>query len=166
MSHRAVFELNFKAPSQRAKASVAIVLLAILFGCSGPSTFNSSSHPPTAVAHAVGLQPTSSAGADPLTITARAQAQVTLTGNASDGGAGAIGNFAWTQTDGAGTPKVVLLYLDSDTVTFTAPAVAQDTTLHFTLTVTTAGNAAATAHVVVLVKAINEIGRASCRERV
>ena len=133
------------------------MLLAILFGCSGPSTFNSSAHPPTAVAHAVGLQPTSSAGADPLTITARAQSQVTLTGNASDGGAAAIGNFAWTQTDGAGTPKVVLLYLDSDTVTFTAPAVAQDTTLHFTLTVTTAGNASATAHVVLLVKAVNDI---------
>ena len=149
--------MNFKAPSQRAKTTVAFALLAILFGCSGPSTFNSSAHPPTAVAHAVGLQPTSSAGADPLTITARSQSQVTLTGSASDGGAGAIGNFSWTQTDGAGTPKVVLLYLDSDTVTFTAPAVAQDTTLHFTLTVTTAGNAAATAHVVVLVKAVNDI---------
>jgi mono/diheme cytochrome c family protein len=157
MSHQVVFELNFKTPSQGAKTSAAFVLLAILCGCSGPSTFNSSAHPPTAVARAIGLQPTSSAGVDPLTVTTRARSQVTLTGNASDGGAAAIGNFSWTQTDGAGTPTPVLLYLDSDTITFTAPAVAQDTTLHFTLTVTTAGNASATAHVAVLVKPINDI---------
>lgn len=84
---------------------------------------------------------------------------MTLTGNASSGGAASIGNFAWSQTDGAGSPKVVLLYLDSDTITFTAPAVGQDTTLHFTLTVTTAGNASASAHVAVLVKAINDINQ-------
>ncbi len=149
--------MNSKRLNPGLRISAALALLAVSFGCSGPSTYNTSANPPTAVAHAIGLLPTSVAGADPLEVTARARSQVTLTGNASDGGAGSIGSFSWTQTDGAGSPTVVLLYLDADTITFTAPAVAQDTTLHFSLTVTTAGNASATAHVAVLVKAINDI---------
>ncbi len=95
-------------------------------------------------------------GVDPLTVTVRSQAQVTLTGNASSGGAAAIGNFSWAQTDSGAIPTVKLLYSDSDTITFTAPVVGQDTSLHFTLTITTAGNNSATAHVVVLVKAAQD----------
>jgi mono/diheme cytochrome c family protein len=153
MLHRAGFALNFNRKGlQRAGAlaQAAAVLLAV--GCSGPSTYNTSANPPVAVAHVVGELATSAKGADPVTVTVRSQGQVTLTGNASDGGAAAIANFSWAQTDGAGTPTVKLLYTDSDTVTFTAPAVGQDTSLHFTLTVTTAGNTSATAHVIVLVK--------------
>jgi hypothetical protein len=138
------------------RALASLLGAAILAGCSGPSSFHNTANPPHAIAHAVGALPTSSAGTDPVAITVRAQSQVTLTGNASDGGDAAIGSFTWTQADAAPTPQVVLLYLDSDTVTFTAPAVGADTTLHFTLTVTTAGNAAASAHVTVLVKAIND----------
>ncbi len=142
------------AAAGRVLASLCMAALAA--SCSGPSSYNASANPPHAIAHAVGTMPTSAAGVDPVTITVRAQSQVTLTGNASDGGAAAIGNFAWTQTDAAPTPQATLLYLDADTVTFTAPAVGADTTLHFTLTVTTAGNASASAHVVVLVKAVND----------
>ena len=145
--------MNFKLQSVRnAGALLQAAGLIVAVGCSGPSTFNSSAHPPTAVAHVVGALATSAAGVDPVTVTVRSQAQVTLTGNASDGGAAAIGQFSWMQTDSAPTPSVKLLYSDSDTVTFTAPAVSQDTSLHFTLTITTAGNASASAHVVVLVK--------------
>jgi cytochrome c5 len=157
-----VFDLNSKHSSRRNLRSAAFGLAAVaalLSGCSGPSSYNESADPPQAVASVVGSQPTSAAGADPVTVTVRAQSQVILTGNASDGGAGSIGNFSWKQTDGAGTPTATLLYLDSDTVTFTAPAVSEDTTLHFTLTVTTAGNAAASAHVEVLVKAIDDINQ-------
>lgn len=145
--------MNFNPQAFRrgsALLQVAGVLLAV--GCSGPSTYNTSANPPVAVAHVVGELPSSSAGVDPVMVTVRAQSQVTLTGNASSGGAAAIGNFSWTQTDPSGPTTVRLLYADSDTVTFTAPAVGQDTSLHFTLTVTTAGNTSATAHVVVLVK--------------
>jgi hypothetical protein len=131
--------------------------LTLIAGCSGPSSYNSAADPPQAVAHLIGAQPTSAAGVDPVTVTIRSQSQLTLTGNASSGGAGAIGNFLWQQTDSPSTtPQVTLLYLDADTVTFTAPKVGQDTTLHFTLTVTTAENTPATAHVAVLVKAIND----------
>jgi hypothetical protein len=134
----------------------ALLAAVILAGCSGPSTYHNSANPPVAVASVIGADPTSTAGGDPLAFTARSQAQITLTGNASSGGDAAIGNFTWTQTDPSSSPQVQLLYLDSDTVTFTAPTVAQDTTLHFTLTVTTAGNAAATAHVNIVIKAVND----------
>lgn len=135
------------------RLAIALGAVALAAGCSGPSSYNSSAEPPQAVANLVGAKPTSAPGVDPVTATVRSLSQITLTGNASNGGAASIGNFAWTQTDATPTPKVTLLYLDSDTVTFTAPAVTADTTLHFTLTVTTSGNAAATAHVVLLVKA-------------
>lgn len=150
---RAGFALNFNLKAIRQAGTLlqaAAVLLAV--GCSGPSSYNASASPPVAIAHVVGALPTSAAGADPVTVTVRSQAQVTLTGNASSSGAASIGNFLWTQTDSGATPSVKLLYGDSDTVTFTAPAVGQDTSLHFTLTVTTADNASVTAHVVVLVK--------------
>lgn len=147
--------MNFEA--HPAMKRLAAVLAACVFaGCSGPSTYHNSANPPVAAASVIGADPTSAAGADPLTFTARSQAQITLTGNASSGGDAAIGNFTWAQTDPSTSPQVKLLYLDSDTVTFTAPTVGQDTTLHFTLTVTTAGNGAATAHVVILIKAVND----------
>ena len=138
------------------RAPAAFLAASLLASCSGPSSYHNTANPPQAIAHAVGALPTSAAGADPVAITVRAQSQVTLTGNASDGGDAAIGTFSWAQADAAPVPQVVLLYLDSDTVTFTAPMVGADTTLHFTLTVTTAGNAAASAHVTVLVKAVND----------
>ena len=147
--------MNSKA-NYATRRLVSLLAASLLAACSGPSTYHNSANPPVAVASVIGADPTSAAGGDPLTFTARSQAQITLTGNASSGGDAAIGNFTWAQTDGSAVPKVQLLYLDSDTVTFTAPAVGQDTTLHFTLTVTTAGNTAATAHVTVLVKAVND----------
>jgi mono/diheme cytochrome c family protein len=139
-----------------ARAMVPSFAAFLLISCGGPSSYSTSAYPPIAVAHVIGAQPTSAAGADPVTAAVRSQSQVTLTGNASSGGASAIGSFAWTQTDAAPAPQVALLYLDSDTVTFTAPTVGADTTLHFTLTVTTVGNTAATAHAAVLVKAVND----------
>lgn len=139
-------------------AKLLTIGFAILAGpsCSGPSTFHDTADPPQATAHIFGVQPTSSSGADPVSAIVRSQGQVTMTGNASTGGNAAIGNFAWTQTDPSTSPQVQLLYLDSDTVTFTAPTVVQDTTLHFTLTVTTANNSTSTAHVVLVVKAAND----------
>jgi len=145
--------LRTRTAARALAAPFAVLLLA---SCSGPSSYHNSANPPQAIAHAIGAATTSAAGVDPVAITVRAQSQVTLTGNASSGGDAAIGSFVWSQTDAAPLPQVVLLYLDSDTVTFTAPKVGADTTLHFTLTVTTAGNAAATAHVTVLVKAVND----------
>ena len=143
--------------ARHAMKRLAAVFAACVFaGCSGPSTYHNSANPPVAVASVIGAEPTSAVGGDPLNFTARSQAQITLTGNASSGGDAAIGNFSWAQTDPSTSPQVKLLYLDSDTVTFTAPTVGQDTTLHFTLTVTTAGNAAATAHVVIVIKAVND----------
>jgi hypothetical protein len=154
--------MNSEAPNGvRPLARILAPLLAAILAasCSGPSSYNQSAIPPIAVANVFGADPTSAAGADPVAFIARSQAQITLTGNASEGGTSAIGNFAWTQTDAAPVPQVQLLYLDADTVTFTAPTVGQDTTLHFTLTVTTADNSAATAHVTLLLKAVNDPNR-------
>ena len=111
----------------------------------------------------IGAQPTSADGADPVAVTVRSQSQVTLTEQytpaADMAGAAAIATFVrgrkpmWRQRR-----RCELLYLDSDTRDLQRlhDSGCPDTTLHFTLTVTTAGNAAATAHVTLLVKAVND----------
>jgi len=60
-------------------------------------------------------------------------------------------SFVWTQAP-TDVPQVVLTNANTPTATFTAPVVAANTTLHFTVTVTnSAGSASATANVAIAV---------------
>jgi hypothetical protein len=132
-------------------------LIVVLGSCgNGSKTYRSTSQP-LAVAHFIGLMPTSAAGADPAVATARSQSQVTLTGNASDGVDSAITGFAWSQTDSDPAVQVTLLYASADTITFTAPKVPVDNTpLHFLLTISTANGKTASAHATVMIKAVSD----------
>ena len=111
--------------------------LTLLTACSGSGEGPSQgAAAPTAIATPIGYKPTSAAGANPVIITVRSGADVQLTGEDSFDGNAGISGFAWQQTDSAPTPAVTLIYRSASTVSFTAPAVASDTTLNFQLTVT------------------------------
>jgi cytochrome c5 len=84
-----------------------------------------------------------SAGANPVTLTVRSGADVTLSGKDSDGGPVALKTFEWSQSGGTVTlPQPpdpgALLYRTANTVSFRAPRVATATKLSFKLTVTNA----------------------------
>lgn len=97
-----------------------------------------------------------------MTLTVRAGADVVLSGKDSlkspdDTGLPLL-NFKWEQSSGDSV-AVHLVARTSNTSSFTAPEVTQDTTLHFTLTVANAKGATATATAAVLVKAIRDSDR-------
>jgi hypothetical protein len=137
---------------------VALALV-LLVACSGKSGTGQFINAPTAVATPIGYKPTSATGANPVTMTVRAGADVQLTGEDSDDGNISISGFTWQQTDTAPIPAVQLIYRNASTISFTAPSVAQDTTLHFQLTVTNALGLTGTNAVQVLVKAANDPNR-------
>ena len=90
--------------------------------------------------------PTANAGSNQ---TVKKRAKVTLSGAASTDPDGTIVSYSWTQTVG---PKVTLSSKTSVTPTFTAPVVARNRTITFSLVVTDnsgAKSAAATVNVVV-----------------
>jgi hypothetical protein len=111
---------------------------------------------PLVVITPIGHKATSAAGANPVTLTVRSGADVTLSGKDSDGVSVALKTFEWSQSGGASLPSPpdvgALLYRTSNTVSFRAPAVATPTKLSFKLTVTNAlgGSASATADVSVV----------------
>ena len=112
---------------------------------------------PLVVITPIGQKLTSAAGANPVTLTVRSGADVTLSGKDSDGLSVAIKTFEWSQSGGDVTlpspPDVgALLYRSANTVSFRAPAVAAPSKLTFKLTVTNAlgGSASATADVTVI----------------
>ena len=137
--------------------AIALVPVVLLSGCGGSDVGKQSHSPPTAIASVIGFKPSSAAGANPVVVTVRSRADVLLSGKDSDGTDAALVSTTWTQTDtDAAVPKVTLISRNSSTVSFTAPTVAQDVTLNFSLTSTDAQGQSATANVRVLVKPVND----------
>ena len=143
--------------------AAALSLLAAALAACGSGSSDSSGNgagggvaAPTVVVSAIGQKATSAAGVNPLAITVRSGADVQLSGENSFGGNISITGFSWAQTDPASMPAVQLLYRNASTVSFTAPSVAQDTTLNFALTVTNANGLTSTADAQVLVKAADD----------
>lgn len=146
-------------PIPRPLAMAALCIMALGTACS--SNVGKHSNPaPSAVITPVGYQAISGAGTTAVAIKVRSGSAVILSGKDSDGNGTAIASFGWSQTGGPTlqVPPIgaTLLYLTSSTVEFTAPQVASDTMLTFTLTVTNAVGASSTATATVTVTAAND----------
>jgi hypothetical protein len=113
-----------------------LISAAIALGaCSGAGHGDDTVVAPTAVVTPLNYKAVS---ASPVTIEVRSGADVQLSGKDSFSGNISITTFAWQQTDAAPKPQVTLLYRNANTISFTAPQVAQPVTLNFQLTVTNA----------------------------
>ena len=116
---------------------------------------------PLVVITPIGYKQTSAAGANPMTLTARSGADVTLSAKDSDGGPVALKTFNWSQSGGDVTlpaaPDIgALLYRTSNTVSFRAPQVAAAAKLSFKVVVTNALGGTATGNVDVTVLPAND----------
>jgi len=127
--------------------------------CSGAGHGDNTVSDPTAVVTPLNYKAASAAGASPVVINVRSGADVQLSGKDSLSGNISIVTFAWMQTDAAPTPQVTLLYRNANTVTFTAPSVAQSVTLNFALTVQNQSGRTSTANAQVKVFPSNDPNR-------
>ncbi|HEV2443194.1 MAG TPA: hypothetical protein VGT07_11780 [Steroidobacteraceae bacterium] len=136
------------------KPKVAMLALAVMAAVGGCGTRVGSQSQgggvtPDAVITMIGQEPTSSAGANPMTVTVRSGADVVMSGKDSDGRGVALQSFQWSQTGGPPLPSLpdpgALLYTTANTVDFRAPDVASPTTLTFQLKVTNANSVSGTA---------------------
>jgi hypothetical protein len=129
--------------------TVAIGLAALATtGCSsrvgkGNGGTDNTGPTPSVVITPIGHKSTSAAGANPVTLTVRSGADVTLSGKDSDGGPVALKTFVWSQSGGSVTLPLppdpgALLYRTANTVSFRAPQVATTTKLSFQLVVSNA----------------------------
>lgn len=141
-------------PSRSVAAVLALATLT-LGGCGGSKIGSQGSVAPEAVITPIGQQPSSSAGANPMTLSVRSGADVLLSAKDSDGRGVALKSFQWTQTSGPALPSApdpgALLYTTANTVDFRAPDVASPTTLGLRLTVTNAEGTSSTADINVTV---------------
>src|SRR5689334_22868805 len=142
-----------------AAPALAAVFVLLISGCSKWSDVgNESVTIPQAMASTLG-QPYTRDSSGNITTTVRAGADVVLSAKDSRKSADDTGypllSFKWEQlaTD---TAKVQMIERTTNTVSFTAPEVTQDTTLHFTLTVTNAKGTTSSATAQVLVKSIRD----------
>jgi hypothetical protein len=123
-------------------------------GCSsklGTQSGSSASTGPQVVATPIGHKAIAGGTATSATIMVRSGADVLLSGKDSQPGSAPIKTFAWTQST-SDTAQADLIYVTSNTVDFTAPTVAAETSLNFKLTVTDSNGNSATAQVVVKVE--------------
>ncbi len=120
-----------------------LILLVALTACGGggSDTLTSPPQPP------VNQAPTASA---PIDFSAIELSNISLDGTSSSDSDGSIDSYAWSQT--GGLPSVTLNGATTATATFTAPDVAADTPLTFSLTVTDDDGATASDSVVVTIR--------------
>ena len=146
-------------PIRRPFAIALLCILALSTACSTKVGKNANPAP-TAVITPVGAQAVAGAGTAAVAITVRSGSAVVLSGKDSDGNGTALASFTWNQTGGPmlQVPPIggTLLNVTSSTIEFTAPQVASDTALTFTLSVTNALGVSATATAKVTVTAAND----------
>jgi hypothetical protein len=130
------------------KIVVALVLLTSLSGCGGSSSDSGTETPLPLTQNQI---PLANAGPD---ITVDEGTTVQLTGIGSDTDGSTV-YYKWEQSSG-GT-VVELDTTDTAVLEFTAPDIAQDTSVSFTLTVTDSDGATAKDTVEVLIKFINQL---------
>ena len=148
-----------RGPAQ-ALHHVLLAFAAIMVAaCSGAGHGNDTVVDPTAVVTPLNYKAVAGAAGAPVTINVRSGADVQLSGKDSVNGNISLISFTWVQTDAAPVPQVTLLYRNANTVSFTAPAVAQAVTLHFQLTVTNQSQRTNTANAEVNVLASNDPDR-------
>jgi mono/diheme cytochrome c family protein len=136
-----------------------LAVLSALSACSSKVGVSTSGNP-SAVVTPIGHKAVSGAGTSAVTIRVRSGTAVILSGKDSTGNGAALAGFHWTQTGGPALPSPpdvgALLYQTADTVEFTAPQVATDTSLAFQLTVTDALGVSSSASATVVVTAAND----------
>lgn len=117
-------------------AACAAVLLAACGGLSDVGNQDNDDAPPTAAAVVLN-QPFSTDAAGKVTTRVRSGTEVFLSGKDSDGSVAPVLKFDWQLlTQDATASQVRLITRNKNTISFPAPAVLQDTTLQFRLTVT------------------------------
>ncbi|MGB0892870.1 MAG: PKD domain-containing protein [Parashewanella sp.] len=121
------------------KTALSMIITGLLVGCGGGSSDKKSDTAPQNKA------PTVSAAS----VEVQETKAVTITANANDTD-GSIASYLWKQVSG---PTVELGNTSSNSLSFTAPAVTQDTELTFSVTVTDNQGASASANVKATVKA-------------
>ena len=127
--------------------------------CSGGGHGDNTVSDPTAIVTPLNYKAAGAAGVGPVVINVRSGADVQLSGKDSLSGNISITTFAWQQTDAAPKPQVTLLYRNANTISFSAPQVAQPVTLNFQLTVTNQSGRTSTANAQVNVAVSNDPNR-------
>lgn len=145
------------------RGPVGIVLVCVaasLAACGGSSLGEAPNPAPKALITAIGIHPASGEGTSSVSMTVRSGSAVILSGKDSDGLGVALAGFHWQQTGGPSLPAPpdvgAMLYQTANTVSFTAPQVATDTTLTFQLTVANTKGVASNATAKVTVTAAND----------
>jgi len=143
-----------------ASGLMALVACAsIIGGCSskiGSHESAAAGSGPQAVITPIGHKATQSNGTTTLTV--RSGADVVLSAKDTVNGSAALTSFAWTQNS-SDTPQVNLIYRTSNTVSFTAPTVAQATPINLVLTVKDAHGNNSTAKATVNVQPVGDAGQ-------
>lgn len=138
-------------------SGVFLACAVFLSACGGLSDVGNQDNddaPPTASAVVLN-QPFSTDAAGKVTTRVRSGSEVFLSGKDSDGTVAPVLKFDWQMlTQGATANQVRLVTRNKHTISFAAPAVPQDTTLQFRLTVTDSNGKTAQEDVDVLVIAI------------
>lgn len=140
--------------------AAALATLAIsACGGSGVGNSGSGSGPaPNAVITPIGYQKSTASGTPQITV--RSGAAVVLSAKDSDGRGIALKSWTWSQNGGPALPSPpdvrALLYVTSNTVTFRAPQVTQETHLSFQVQVTNSQDVSSTAQITVNVLPAND----------